>query len=116
MKLKITIGGKTASAVLYDNPASRDFATLLPVTLELEDYNQTEKIATLSKKLSAKNAPDGFDPSAGDIAYYAPWGNICIFYKDFGYSSGLISLGKIISGIEVFSVKGSVTVKIEVEQ
>ena len=116
MKLKITIGEKTATAVLYDNPASKDFASLLAMTLQLEDYNNTEKIANLSKKLSVQNAPKGFYPSIGDFTYYAPWGNITLFYKDFGYSNGLVSLGKITSGMEAFSVKGSFTVKIELEQ
>jgi hypothetical protein len=40
------------------------------------------------------------DLSVGDIAYYAPWGNPAIFYRDFGYSRGLIQFGQIDSGIE----------------
>jgi hypothetical protein len=116
MKLKITIGEKTATAILYDNPTSRDFASLLPLILELEDNNNTEKIVTLSKKLSKQNAPAGFDPSIGDITYYAPWGNIALFYKDFGYSNGLISLGKITSGIEMFDAPNSLKIKIELEK
>ena len=116
MKLKITIGEKTATAVLYDNPASKDFASLLPLTLQLEDYNNTEKVATLSKKLSTQSAPAGFDPSIGDLTYYAPWGNIALFYKDFGYSNGLVSMGKITSGIEAFTVKGPVSVEIALEK
>ncbi len=116
MKLRLTIGEKTSSAILYDTPSSRDFASLLPLTLQLEDYAHTEKIASLSKKLSTKDAPVGFNPSIGDLTYYAPWGNIALFYKDFDYSKGLISLGKITSGMENFAVKGSVTVKIEREK
>ena len=116
MKLKITIGKKIISAFLHDNPTSRDFASLLPLTMELEDYNSTEKIGTLAKKLSTQNAPAGFDPSVGDITYYAPWGNLALFYKDFRYSDGLISLGKITGDIELFKVSGSVTVKIELQQ
>ena len=116
MKLKLTIGEKTATAILYDNPTSKDFASLLPITLELEDYNNTEKIGTLSKKLSTQNAPAGFDPSVGDITYYAPWGNFALFYKDFSYSGGLISLGKITSGIEAFQTGNSLTVTIELAQ
>lgn len=45
----------------------------IPCGLTLEDYNSTEKISNLAKKLSTKGAPAGIDPSAGDIAYYAPW-------------------------------------------
>jgi len=37
---------------------------------------------------------NGYDPVPGDILIYAPWGNISIFYKDHGYSNGLIYLGK----------------------
>ncbi len=113
MKLKLTIGDKTATAVLYDNPTSRDFVTLLPLTVKMDDYSNTEKIFYPSRKLSTQGAPRGFDPSVGDITLYAPWGNIALFYKDFGYSNGLISLGKITSGMEAFTVSGSITVKIE---
>jgi len=116
MKLKITIGDKTATAVLYNNPTGRDFATLLPLTVKMDDYSNTEKIFYPSRKLSTKDAPAGFDPSVGDITLYAPWGNIALFYKDFGYSNGLISVGKITRGIEHFTVKGSVTVTIELEK
>jgi hypothetical protein len=115
MKLQITIGNKLATAILYDNPTAKDFASLLPLSLKLEDYNNTEKISNLSKKLSTQSAPAGFDPSTGDITYYAPWGNIALFYKDFSYSSGLISLGKITDGIDAFKVTGPVTIKIELK-
>jgi hypothetical protein len=79
----------------------------------LEDYNQTEKISDLPRKLSTKGAPAGSDPSAGDIAYYAPWGNLAIFYRDFGYSSGLVIFGKIDGEIETFNAPGSVKATIE---
>jgi hypothetical protein len=116
MKLKITIGDKTATAVLYDNPTSRDLATMLPLTVEMEDYANNEKIFYPSRKLSTKDALNGFDPSLGDLTYYAPWGDVAIFYKDFIYSSGLISLGKITSGIEHFTGNGKITVTIELQQ
>lgn len=116
MELKIKIGENTATAILYDNPTSRDFLTLLPLTIEIEDYAGTEKIFYPPRKLSTQNAPKGFDPSVGDITLYAPWGNIALFYKDFSYSKGLISLGKITSGIEHFKGKGKIIVTIELEQ
>jgi hypothetical protein len=40
-------------------------------------------------------------------------GNLAIFYKDFGYSRGLIRLGRIDSGIEALNVPGSLKVTIE---
>ena len=65
------------------------------------------------KKLSTEGAPSGSGPSVGDIAYYAPWGNLAIFYREFGYSSGLVILGKIDNGIEAINAPGSVRVTIE---
>jgi hypothetical protein len=95
IKLKITIGERVLKATLYDNPTSKDFVSLLPLTLTLADYNNTEKISELPRKLSTQDAPAGHKPSAGDLTIYAPWGNLALFYKDFPYSKGLISLGRI---------------------
>jgi hypothetical protein len=92
---------------------TRDFLSLLPTTLTLEDYAATEKITYLPRKLSTAGAPAGSDPSVGDIAYYAPWGNLAIFYRDFRYSKGLIRLGRIDSGIEALNMPGPLKVTIE---
>ena len=107
MKIRLTFDGKAIEATLLDNATARDLLSLLPMTLTLEDYNATEKIGYPPRKLSTAGAPAGVDPSVGDIAYYAPWGNLAIFYKDFGYSRGLIGLGHIDSGIEALNVPGS---------
>jgi len=37
---------------------------------------------------------------------------LAIFYKDFGYSRGLVKLGAIVSGAEALDVRGSVTATI----
>ena len=107
MKIDIDVEGATITATLDDSPAARDFASLLPLTLTLEDYNSTEKISTLPRRLSIEGAPAGFDPSPGDLTYYAPWGNLAIFYKDFGYSTGLVKLGAIVFGAEALNLPGS---------
>jgi hypothetical protein len=113
MKISIKIQDKVITATLLDNATSRDFVSLLPISLTLEDYAATEKISDLPRRLSTEGAPAGSDPSIGDIAYYSPWGNLAIFYKDFRYSSGLIKLGKIDSGVEALNVRGSAKVTIE---
>ena len=95
MRLKITIGDTELMATLYDNATAKDLIAQLPLTVELEDYASNEKIFYPKPKLSTQGAPTGYDPSAGDITYYSPWGDIAIFYKDFKYSSGLVSVGKI---------------------
>ena len=102
-RIKLTVNGNEEVFVsLDDNQASQDFLEMLPLTLTFEDFNSTEKIATLPNELSTEGQPSGYTPEIGDFAYYAPWGNISVFYKDFRYSNSLYKLGTIESGTEIF--------------
>lgn len=112
IRLRI-VGERPIEAMLLDVPAARDLAALLPLTLTLTDYAATETISELPRKLTAAGAPDGFEPKAGDIAFYAPWGNLAIFHKGFHHSPGLVRLGTITTGIERFAVPGPMRVTIE---
>jgi hypothetical protein len=114
MKIRIDVEGAAAmTGTLEDSATARDFASLLPLTVTLDDYAGTEKISDLPKRLSTEGAPAGFDPSAGDITYYAPWGNLAIFYRGFRYSSGLVKLGAIESGGAALNRPGSLRATIE---
>lgn len=113
MQIKITVEYTEITATLIDSQTTQDFIALLPLTLTLEDYGNTEKISYLPERLSTGDAPEGIDPSVGDITYYAPWGNLAIFIRDFSYSSGLILLGKINDDIDALNVPGSLTVTLE---
>ena len=111
MKILMTSQGTVvASATLDDNESARHFAALLPVELVLEDYAATEKIADLPSALPTSGAPPGYTPSAGDLSYYAPWGNLAIFHRGFAYSSGLIRLGRLETGLDAIREAGSLTV------
>jgi hypothetical protein len=113
MKIRLRIGDRVHTGTLADGAAARDFASLLPLTLALQDYNSTEKIADLPRRLEVAGAPDGYDPSPGDITYYAPWGNLAIFYRDFGYSRGLVHLGTVNAPAEALRTPGAAEVTIE---
>jgi hypothetical protein len=78
MKIRITIGERVITATMHNNPTARDFISLLPLTLTLEDYAKTEKISDLPRTLTKAHATSGADPSAGGITYYSPWGNLAI--------------------------------------
>ena len=105
--IRIEIEGTSVTATLNDSEAAHDFASLLPLTVVIEDYAATEKVATLPRKLSTAGAPSGSDPDVGDIAYYAPWGNLAIYYRDFGYSAGLVKLGRIDGGVDTLERAGN---------
>ena len=100
MKIHLKTGGKVLTATLPDTPTSRDFLSLLPLKLRLKDYARTEKISDLPRRLSIKDAPAGHTPVIGDLAYYAPWGNLAIFYQGASHAPGLIKLGQLDGGIE----------------
>ena len=113
MKIRIVINGTALPATLDDNSASRDFIAQLPLELTLKDYNSTEKIADLPSRLSTSGVPEGIDPDVGDITYFAPWGNLALFYRDFGYAKGLVRLGRIEGGLEALRGDGLLAARIE---
>jgi hypothetical protein len=107
LNIRFDVEGITITATLDDNATSRDFVSLLPLTLTLEDYAATEKVGDLPRRLSTEGAPAGAKAVAGDVTYYAPWGNLAVFHKDFGYANGLVKLGKFDFGIEILQRAGA---------
>jgi Uncharacterized conserved protein len=101
INIKIRIMDKELIAVMEDNPTTKDFLNMLPLTMSFKDFSGAEKISYPPNKLSTEKAPEGYTPKKGDIACYSPWGNIAVFYKDREYASGLIYMGHIESGMEV---------------
>jgi len=112
--IRISLPDTALTATLNNSVPAQDFLALLPLTLTLTDFNGTEKVSDLPETLSTQGAPEGFKPEEGDLTYYAPWGNLAIFYRDFAYSEGLVKLGRIKEGVE--TLKGSVPVWVTIEQ
>jgi len=106
MKIQIHLNNECLTATLDDNASARDFADLLPLTLSLDDYAATEKISDLPRRLDTTGAPAGYSARAGDLTYYAPWGNLAIFHKSFSHASGLVLLGRLEGGVEVMRRPG----------
>lgn len=69
LKIRIDVEGTVITATFEGNETSRDFVSLLPLTLTLKDYAATEKISDLPRRLSTEGAPAGVKPAAGDLAY-----------------------------------------------
>lgn len=113
MRIRIITADGTFTAILEDNETARDFASLLPIELTLSDYNRTEKVADPGR-LTIAGAPEGADPAVGDIAYFAPWGNLAIYYRDFAYSPGLVRLGRLDGNAEALAGMGAATARVEI--
>ncbi|MCB1739825.1 MAG: hypothetical protein KDK91_05610 [Gammaproteobacteria bacterium] len=116
LKIRVIVGSETLAATLDDSPAARDFASLLPLELSISDYASTEKVADLPRQLDVRDAPASYAPKVGDITYYAPWGNLAIFYKPFQASRGLVRLGAFDGPIRALLQAGVVSVRIEAMQ
>ena len=116
VNITLKIGERTLKATLTDSQTTREFVSQLPLTLTLEDYASTEKIAYLPRKLSITGAPAPSAGKAGDITYYAPWGNLALFYKDFTYSSDLIYLGRLDGGVDALRQPSKLNVTIALSQ
>ncbi|GAB4064668.1 hypothetical protein GCM10028777_11710 [Angustibacter speluncae] len=77
-----------------DSPATRDFLSMLPLELGVEEYAGAEKIAYLPRELAYEGTA-GSDPEDGDLIYFTPWGNLGFYYDTSGvdYSDATLHLG-----------------------
>lgn len=112
--IKMTFAGNEIYGEILNTQSGKEFLSQLPASLKFEDYNSTEKISYLSKKLSAQGEPEGFTPKKGDISYYVPWGNLAIFYRDFRYSRSLIKIGELKDIDKLANMRGYFEVRIEI--
>jgi hypothetical protein len=93
--IRITSGDTELTARLHDNDTALDLAAQLPLTLTFRDHNNVEKTAPLPRELSVDSAPTGHDPVAGDIGYWAPGGDLVLYYdSDAPYFEGIVRIGE----------------------
>jgi hypothetical protein len=93
--VQITVNDQSFTAQLADNPTARDLVDQLPLTLRFRDFNRVEKIAKLPKPLTMEGVPAGDDPEINDIGYYAPSGDLVLYYGDVGYWNGIVRIGQL---------------------
>jgi hypothetical protein len=99
MKIQVKANGTTTVFELNNSPAAQDLYAQLPLRIAVENYSDNEKIFYPPKKLNTADTPKA-NAKAGTLAYYAPWGDVVMFYKDFGSAAGLYELGHAVSGSE----------------
>lgn len=108
----MTFDGHTMTATLYDNPAARDFHSMLPLDLTIQDFSNNEKIAYLPRKLSEDGSGPFGNERPYDLCYYIPWGNLAMFYADYRHP-GLIRLGRFDEGYKALHVRGEFPLRVE---
>ncbi|MFW9912348.1 MAG: cyclophilin-like fold protein [Candidatus Thorarchaeota archaeon] len=109
-KISIRTNGNAMVFELNNSQAAKKLYEQLPLTIAIEDYSNNEKIFYPPEKLDTTDMPLA-NAQSGTLAYYAPWGNVAIFYDSFGSASGLYELGNVISGGEhIRNMSGTINI------
>jgi hypothetical protein len=104
VRIRLTIGDRSATLTLLDNATARDFASLLPVTLNIHDHLQREKAGSLPQALVSGSAQSTY--RVGDVGYWSPSNDLAIYYDHDGQtipSPGIVMIGTVDSGLEVIA-------------
>lgn len=111
MTINVTANGYTTMFKLNNSRAARELYGQLPLRIRVENYSNNEKIFYPPEKLDIRDAPQSTHRTGG-LAYYAPWGDVIMFYGRFGSVPGLYTLGHAVSGGEYIE-RMSGTIRIE---
>ena len=112
--IKISVGDKTFTATLEDNPSARAFAENLPLEVVMNELNGNEKYFYLDKDLPS-NAERVGQIHAGDLMLF---GSNCvvIFYKDFSTSYSYTRLGRLEDAADLDKILGAGNVRIQFKE
>ena len=115
MQISINSNGQTTVFQLNGSDAAKELYAQLPLHVEVENYSNNEKIFYPPKKLQTSNTPLA-NAKTGTLAYYAPWGNVVMFYGDFGTANGLYELGTAVSSNEhIKNMSGMIEIRKEIQ-
>lgn len=114
MKIRFVMGRTTIAATLDDSGTARDFASLLPLELDLTDLFAREKSGELPRPL-VEDVQRTHTYEVGDIVYWPPGPHLAVFYRQDGrtVAAGMIRLGVVDAGVAAFAPSSSVRATIE---
>lgn len=99
-ELQIRVEGEDGQNIVFqlnNSPAANTLYEQLPLLISVDNYSHNEKIFYPPQELDTNETPLAEGP-AGTLAYYAPWGNVVLYYGECGGASGLYALGEAVSG------------------
>ena len=106
----LTEDGGTIVFELNDSSAADDLYAQLPLTTQIEDFSTNEKIF-YPEELDISDTPQA-GTEIGTLAYYAPWGDVVMFYEAYQANASLYELGYVVSGEELIpGLSGTVTIE-----
>ncbi len=109
----IKIGTKRFTATLDGNTTASAFKAMLPITLNMDDLNDNEKVVRLSTALPTDDSNPG-RIQAGDLMIWSSR-SLVLFYKSFPTSYSYTRLGRINDAAGLSAAVGSGNVKVTFE-
>lgn len=113
MRLRFAFADQDFTATLENNPSAHELFSMLPLDLTINDYSTNEKISYLPRKLAEDGSVRFGNEAVGDLCYYAPWGNLVMFYASYRWSRGLLRLGRLDDGIAPLMMRGEFPLRVE---
>ena len=111
-QISVTCGDMQVVYALNDSPAAQGLLSQLPLTVEVEDFSTNEKVFYPPQELDTTDTPLA-EGGPGTLAYYAPWGDVVLFYDSFSANGSLYGLGEAVSGAEnIGQMSGTITVEV----
>jgi hypothetical protein len=114
-RIRIRIGDQTVTATLNSSEAARDLVAMLPLSVRMRDHLRREKTGPIPRPVSERTEASP-NYQSGDLGYWRPGGNFVIFYRHDGLTippPGIVILGRVNSGAEIFDVPGPVEATVE---
>lgn len=116
---RISVRGSDGQSIVFrlnDSSAAESLYHQLPLTVQVENYSDNEKIFYPPEELDTGGTPLAEGP-AGLLAYYEPWKDVVMFYDRCDGAAGLYKLGDVISGAdEIERLDGEIRIESESER
>jgi hypothetical protein len=117
VRVVVRFGDRTVAATLTDTAPARQFAAMLPLSVQLKDVWGQAKSGRLPRQLTVEGTTTIHDPVPGTIYFWPRSEVIAIYYDDIGQTvpdPGLVRLGVVESGLDDLTEAGNrFTVRIE---
>jgi hypothetical protein len=110
VRIELVAGDEVATAILDDTPEARDFAAMLPITVDMEDRFGQAKTGLLPRALRLDDPARSRSYAAGDLSYWSPSGRVSVVYDALGRPvppPGLVRLGTVDTGLQTIARTGN---------
>ena len=98
MKIRVATDDYEVIFALNDTSAAASLYGQLPLTIDVENYSNNEKIF-YPEKLDCTDVIEG-TCGAGTLAYFSTWDDVVMFYGSQSQYPGLYILGEAVEGAD----------------